>query len=388
MNRIHSFLRREPVFYAALVLSVCAVCTVRPSPTHIIHMIDFSVLSQLFCLMLVIQAFRSINVLNAAASSLLHVCRTPRAVYFVLTGLVFFCSMAVTNDVALLTFVPLSIAIGQQINGSSRFSMARLIILETLAANLGSCVTPMGNPQNLFLYAYYTMQPAQFFSATLKIGIPSLILLTLAIVWETRGNQHISAFKTSLSSGIHISSIQQLIVYTIVLAVLLLSVFRIIDYRIALAVTTISVLIFNYRLLARPDYFLLGTFAGFFIFTGCISSIPAVSGFLRHMLGTPLSVYITGILTSQIISNVPAALLLSGFTDNAQALLLGVNVGGLGTLIASLASLISYKLYTAYEQQTAGTIKQEHYLAAFTVYNSVFLVILTVIVYFCALKWL
>lgn len=378
MNKLTAYLKRAPVMCTAVVLAFCMVCIVQPPPVSVLKCIDLRVLSQLFCLMLVIQAFRSIRVLDALAARMLGFCSSIRNLFLVLTGLVFFVSMAVTNDVALLTFVPLTLVICRSANSGSAAEVITprmtvvLVVLETLAANLGSCITPTGNPQNLYLYSYYNMSSVSFFAATLKIGIPSFFLLLAAVLFETRKTGKITVGLES----VRVESIAKGVLYSVLLLLTLLAVFRVIDYRMALVVTVAAVAVFDRRLFFCVDYSLLITFTGFFIFTGTLTAVPAVCAFLDGILKSPDSVYLTGILTSQIISNVPAALLLSGFTRNAQELLLGVNVGGLGTLIASLASVISYRLFRS-ESSVSG---DSGYFRIFTVYNFVFLIILACIV--------
>lgn len=399
MSKVFSFLKKEPVLCAALLLALSAVLFIKPSVSDITGAIDFRVLSLLFSLMAVIQAFRSINILDSFAAFVLKTCHTVRSLFFSLTALVFFSSMAVTNDVALLTFVPITLITCRKAHLSEKM-IVYLVVIETLAANLGSCITPMGNPQNLYLFSYYNMDGGMFFLETLKIGIPSLLLLAILILILT---QHTTTLTAGSSAPVSpVRSTGKTVIYTSTLIIILLSVFRALDYRISLAVTVLVLAVCNWRLFARVDYSLLLTFTGFFIFTGTISSVPAVSETLSHLLSTPLSSYITAITASQIISNVPAALLLSGFTDNAKALLLGVNVGGLGTLIASLASVISFKLYAADHERTvkagessANTGKTKDmtktdsvskaeevsYFGTFTVLNVVFLAILGVLVW-------
>jgi Na+/H+ antiporter NhaD/arsenite permease-like protein len=362
---------------AAVLLAAAAVCIVRPAADRIFACIDMRVLSQLFCLMLTIQAFRSIRVLDALATGVLKLCSSVRALFFALVALVFFVSMAVTNDVALLTFIPFTLVICRKADSGSVIGVitprmaAVLVVLETLAANLGSCITPMGNPQNLFLYSFYNMSAGSFFGAVVKIAIPSLIMLCAAVMYETRGAGKIGV----KLEKIRVQNPVKCVIYAVVLTGNLLAVFRVIDYRIAFAATVIAVALCRPRLFLGVDYSLLLTFAGFFIFTGILSDITAVSVFLKRVLNRPFSVYAAGIITSQVISNVPAALLLSGFTQNARALLLGVNVGGLGTIIASLASVISYKLFKADSVQYSG------YFRIFTAYNFIFLILLSGIVW-------
>lgn len=384
MKKLLSFIKKEPVLCAALLLAIFAVAFIRPSITQISGAIDYRVLSLLFSLMAIIQAFRSVNVLDSFAAFVLKTCHTVRSLFLSLTALVFFSSMAVTNDVALLTFVPITLITCRKAHLSEKL-IVLLVVIETLAANLGSCITPMGNPQNLYLFSYYNMSGGHFFIETLKIGIPSLLLLTALILMLTR---HTITMTTGTASPVSpVRSPVRTIIYTATLAIILLSVFRVLDYRISLLATVIVMAICNWRLFAKVDYSLLLTFTGFFIFTGTISSVPAVSETLKQLLRTPLSSYITSIAASQVISNVPAALLLSGFTENADALLLGVNVGGLGTLIASLASVISFKLYAADHERTAATANDAQaensvsYFGVFTAMNAGFLAVLAVLVW-------
>ena len=178
MQKILQFIKKEIVLCIALILGLVGILVCRPSLEVVTNSIDFRVLSLLFCLMYVIQGFSSINLLDKLAGKMLALCKNTRQMFFVLTFLVFFVSMAVTNDVALLTFVPISLIICKKVNlqNQDKSLAAKLIVLETLAANLGSCVTPMGNPQNLYLFNFYQMETWDFFATTMKIGLPSLFL--------------------------------------------------------------------------------------------------------------------------------------------------------------------------------------------------------------------
>lgn len=373
MNKVIQHIKKDIVLYIALFLALFSTIILRPSIKAVEETIDWKVLALLFCLMAVVSAFRKYNVLDVLAISLLRRCKTIRSLYSTLIFAVFFVSMAVTNDVALLTFVPLTIILCSR----SGIPSAMLIILETIAANLGSCITPMGNPQNLFLYSFFTISPDVFFSNTLLIGVPSFFLLLAAIF--TAAQKKKNSLKEITMDHISVQNPVKVIITTLVLVVILLSVFRIIDFKLSLVVTVIYLLIFERSVILRIDYSLLLTFVGFFIFTENLSHVEAISVFLGSMLETSFSVYISGIGVSQIISNVPAALLLSGFTDQAESLLLGVNVGGLGTLIASLASVISYKLYSASsEPKETGT---KSYMVVFTFWNAALLIILIPLVW-------
>lgn len=385
-----SFIKREPVLFAALLLAVGAVCLLRPGVELCLQAIDFRTLAILFSLMIVIKAFQSQNFLDFVAARLLRLCKTRRALYFLLTYLVFFSSMFVTNDVALLTFVPISLLIFKRIN----LPALHIVVLETLAANLGSCITPMGNPQNLYLFSYYGFGALEFFALTAKIALPSLFILGVIIFFLTRKN---TAFASNVlqTQVVRLKFDFRTLFYVADFILCLLAVFHAVNYLIMLVVTVVVMACCNWRLFKKVDYSLLLTFVGFFIFTKTLSTVPAFSDFIKSVLSSPLKTYITGIAASQVISNVPAALLLSGFTENGAMLLLAVNVGGLGTLIASMASVISFKLYSAEAalvepetavvepvETTSTTGKHGHsYFAVFTAYNVVLLAVLGVVVY-------
>ena len=365
---LKNFIKREPVLFAAIILALAAVCLVRPAPELCLQAIDFRTLAVLFSLMIVIKAFQSQNFLDFIAARLLRLCKSQRSLYFLMTYLVFFSSMFVTNDVALLTFVPISLLIFKRIN----LPALHIVVLETLAANLGSCITPMGNPQNLYLFSYYGFSALDFFALTAKIALPSLFILAVIILFLTR-KKNVFAGNVLQTQSAQLKLDFRTFFYIADFILCLLAVFHVVNYLIMLGVTVLVMLVCNWRLFKKVDYSLLLTFVGFFIFTKTLSTIPAFSDFIKSVLSTPLKTYITGIAASQVISNVPAALLLSGFTEKGAMLLLAVNVGGLGTLIASMASVISFKLYSAENH--------DNYFAVFTAYNVVLLLVLGFIVY-------
>ena len=385
MNKIISFIKREPVLFASIVLALLALIFIRPSPSLCLQAIDFRTLAILFSLMIVIKAFQSQNFLNIIAARLLRLCKSQRGLYFLLTYLVFFSSMFVTNDVELLTLVPITLLI------FTRVAMPALtiVVLETLAANLGSCITPMGNPQNLYLFSYYGFSAGEFFLLTAKIAVPSFLILAVIILFITR-KKHAKPGETpqpqqQFKGNVLQTQMSFLTVdfrtffYIADFIICLLTVFHVVNYLIMLGFTVVVMLICNFRLFKKVDYSLLLTFCGFFIFTKSLSTVQAFSDFINSMLSNPLKTYITGIVTSQVISNVPAALLLSGFTTNGDMLLLGVNVGGLGTLIASMASVISFKLYSNSEEGQSPVGRK--YFGVFTLYNFVLLILLGVVVF-------
>ena len=384
---LKNFIKKEPVLFAALLLAVLAVCVIRPGVELCIQAIDFRTLAILFSLMIVIKAFQSQNFLDFIAARLLRLCKTRRALYFLLTYLVFFSSMFVTNDVALLTFVPITLLIFRRIE----LPALHIVVLETLAANLGSCITPMGNPQNLYLFSYYGFSALEFFALTAKIALPSLFILAVIIVFLTRrklaghggmAEPHELNGNVLQTQVVRLKADFRTALYFVDFVICLLTVFHVVNYLIMFAVTIVIMAVCNWRLFKKVDYSLLLTFVGFFIFTKSLSKVPAFTDFVNSLLSSPLKTYLTGIAASQVISNVPAALLLSGFTDKGAMLLLAVNVGGLGTLIASMASVISFKLYSAENTVVEPVETTGHsYFAVFTAYNFVLLLILGFVVY-------
>ena len=359
--RIKNFIRQELVLCASLVLATASSLFNAPEASYI----DWQVLGVLLALMLVVGGLKSVRLLDYLALQLLCRCHTYRQVVLALTGVTFAASMLVTNDVALITFVPLALIIGKR----AQLDMAQVIIWQTLAANLGSMLTPCGNPQNLFLYAHYDYTAAGFFGVMTLPTLLSALLLGLLIYRHRSGKLHIDL------PALPQPDVRLTVAYILLLILNLAAVLHVIDKLLALAVTAAVIAALNRRLFAQVDYVLLLTFTGFFIFTGNISHTGAVD-YLRGTLGTAAGTYAAGLAASQFISNVPAAMLLAGFTNEADALLLGVNIGGLGTLIASMASLISYKLFATEHPYQAGS-----YLKMFLYYNITGLLLLGGAVY-------
>ena len=362
MARVRSFIRREPVLIIS-VLAAAASCVFAPPDGAYIGYIDFRTLALLYALMTVVAGLRKAGVFTALAHSLCLRAKNTRSIGLMLVCLCFFSSMLITNDVALLTFVPFSVVVlGMAGRGQD---LIRIVVLQTVAANLGSMLTPVGNPQNLYLYSYYNMPVLDFLGATFPVWIFSLVLIVCCCF--SLPNAHLSAFLGE-EPGMDRKSLWM---YLALFAVCLLTVIRVLRWPVMLGIVVIVLLAADRKILLRADFALLLTFVAFFIFAGNLARIDAVYSLLQRLLSG--REYITSLLASQVISNVPAALLLSGFTANAKALLLGVNIGGLGTPIASLASLISMKLYSHSEHAHLGK-----FLMEFTVINVLLLVVLSV----------
>lgn len=284
----------------------------------------------------------------------------------VLVALCFFSSMLITNDVSLITFVPFAIMMLKQCDRQEL--MIPVVVLQTIAANLGSMLTPIGNPQNLYLYGLAGVGAGQFIMWLLPYTIVSATLLIISIMLLKNKNADVSMKDTDDNSGQKAVPVNVLL-YTILFIIALLVVARVLPWYVLTVLVLVTTFIIERNVLLKADYALLLTFVGFFIFTGNMGRIEPVALFLSGIAdGREIGV---GIITSQCISNVPAALLLSGFTHNIKNLALGVNIGGLGTLIASMASLISYKQYVNEVPDGKGK-----YFVTFTVYNVIFLIVL------------
>ncbi|KDR96539.1 Na+/H+ antiporter NhaD [Peptoclostridium litorale DSM 5388] len=363
IKRLISFLKRDAVLVTASALAAVSSTAYEPR----LEYIDFRVLALLFNLMAIVAALKKFKALDWAAIFLIGRCKSSRGVFIALLSITFFSSMLITNDVALITFVPISLIIGKKAN----INTLSLVIYQTLAANLGSALTPMGNPQNLYMYSFYNVGSAEFFMMTAPIAMLSVAFLA--------GIVFVKCEKEALRLGISqvdVSDKKPVYWLCAAFAAVILSVFHVIDYRVALIVTLLTILAIDKRLLLQVDYSLLLTFVAFFVFVGNLSSGYAARSFLSESLRGHGRTYFCAILASQLISNVPASILISRFTDNYKELILGVNIGGMGTMIASMASLISYKLY-----MNENPLENRKYMGMFALYNILGLLLFTPIIY-------
>ena len=362
LSQIKQFLRREAILCLAVFLACASSLFQAPRLADI----DFDVLCVLLSLMLVVVGLKQVRFLDYVAVELLNRCVSRRQLTLALVGITYVSSMFVTNDVALLTFVPLALVIGKTL----QLDMERIIILQTLAANLGSMLTPPGNPQNLFLYAHYNYSAGRFFCV---MALPCLLSLAyIGVLIYRRMDAPLTLTLPSLPRPERRTTL----VLLALLLVNIAAVLHVLPKLWALGVTLAAVLLLNRRLLLAADYSLLLTFIGFFIFIGNISHTSIAAYLQNSLLGTAAGTYLAALLSSQFISNVPAAMLLAGLTQEADALLLGVNIGGLGTMIASMASVISYKLFVAEQPTLAG-----RYLRTFLYYNFAGLLLIGSLVY-------
>ena len=367
--KLKQFIQQETVLTVAAALAVLSMFFVPPDAQYAGY-IDFRTLSTLFSLMSVMAGLRRQGVFDRLGRALLARTRNTLQLVLVLVGLCFFGSMLITNDVSLLTFVPFTFVVLNRLGPDAHRSLLiPVVCMQTIAANLGSMLTPIGNPQNLYLYGKSGMSMRAFVRLMLPYTLVSLVLL-LAWAAITCRKSSVILSAGSFSAQPDAPHNRNVILLDLILfAVCLLSVIRVLPYGVAFAAVLVCTLCADRGTLRAVDYSLLLTFVAFFIFIGNLGRIPAFSGWLQELL-TGREVLVA-VLASQLTSNVPAALLLSGFTAKTEFLIIGTNLGGLGTLIASMASLISYR-------QIARELPQEkgRYFGLFTLSNLIFLAIL------------
>ena len=361
LTKIKDFIAKETVLCVAALCAIATMFFVPPDPEYL-HYIDFRVLCLLLCLMAVVAGMKAVGVFDWLTYQLLHRIGSGRILGLTLVLLPFFCSMFVTNDVALIIFIPFTLMLLDQLG--CKHVIIPVTVFQTIAANLGSMATPVGNPQNLYLYAFYNMSIGEFFSVTLPIAAVSLVLLagaSIPLLPKELPKQHLDSAE--------IQNPKHLLVYIALFVLCLLTVFRVVPYPVTTSITVAVLFFMNRKLLKEIDYMLLLTFVCFFVVSENLGRIDSVRNLLQQLLGA--NALLTSVGTSQIISNVPAAVVLSGFTSQWKEMLAGVNIGGLGTPIASLASLITIKFYMRWPGSKIGK-----FMGVFTVYNVIGLVIL------------
>ena len=366
MKILKNLIKNETVFCVSFLLAILSAFFVHPDAAYLTYP-DYRTLALLFCLMIIVAGLQSLGIFSMLSQFLLKKVHGIRSLSLVMVLLCFFSSMVITNDVTLITFVPFTILIFRM--GGQVRRVLKLIVLETIAANLGSMATPIGNPRNLYLYSVSDLTTAEFAWATLPYAGLSLLLLT-AVIIAAKDEPLLEIVVTEPAESPKAGLLRSAIPFFALLILCLLVVFRLLPYQPVLICVMAAVLLLKRKLYLSVDYFLLLTFLCFFVFIGNMKRIPEINALLVSAVqGRELLV---GILASQIISNVPAAILLSGFSSDFSSLLTGVNLGGLGTLIASLASLISFKFFSREYPDRKGAFLKE-----FTIWNLVFLAVLT-----------
>ncbi len=363
ITKLKAHIKKDPVLWISGLLAATTAVIVPPSAEYLSY-IDIRTLALLFSLMAVVCALSGKGLLDDAAGIFVRRARSRQGLGMMLVLLCYVSSMLITNDVALIAFVPLALIL---MRDNSR-SMMLTVILQTVAANLGSMLTPFGNPQNLYLYSAYSMSGGDFFAAVLPVGSISLAAVLALCLMLPRTPLTVSTNPAGVSFKADINVYLLGALFLLCIA----AVLRFVPYPLAAIATVIVLLITDRQALKKVDYNLLVTFCFFFVFVGNLGRMEAVKNLLGRLLnGREILV---SAVVSQFVSNVPAALMLSEFTDNGKALVTGTNIGGLGTLIASMASLISFKLYCREEGA-----QPKKYLGVFSLVNFGLLAVLLIL---------
>ncbi len=358
---IKAFVRKNTVmviaFFAALV-----TCFIVPPDAKYAGYFDVKTLVCLFSVLAVVCALKNISFFYILAQRIVRVFKTARMAVLALVYITFIGSMLIANDMALLTFLPLGYFVLHTTDKEKY--MAFTFIMQNIAANLGGMLTPFGNPQNLYLYSFFDISNIEFLRIMAVPFALAIILITICCLAFVKNEPLDLKGETARLDP------KRAGIYFVLFVLSILIVFRGIPYWIGLAVIPSVLLVMDRKALRMVDYPLLLTFVFFFIFSGNMARIDAVRTVFSFLLEK--STMLFSILSCQVISNVPSAILLSQFTSNYHDLLIGVNIGGVGTLIASLASLITFREYTAHNPSKTG-----RYVAQFSAFNFGFLGLLT-----------
>ncbi len=364
-NRLFFFAKKNIVMVVAFFAAVITGIIVPPDREYLEYF-DFKTLTCLFCVLAVVCALRNIRFFYMLARKVVKCFKTTRMSILALVYITFIGSMLIANDMALLTFLPLGYFVLTS-TGKEKY-MALTFIMQNIAANLGGMLTPFGNPQNLYLYTKFNIPTSEFMQImALPFGIATT-LITLCCLFVKPEPLEIADKEVRLPTV-------RTIIYLVLFALAIAIVFRGIPYQVGLIVIPLFLLVMDIDALKKVDYPLLLTFVFFFIFSGNMARIDIVREIMSYFLEKDTLIFST--LSCQLISNVPSAILLSQFTENYRELLIGVNIGGVGTLIASLASLITFREYTKNNPK-----KTRYYILLFSAFNFAFLIILTLIMHF------
>jgi len=368
MKSIFTFLKRDKVLVIALTFAIASMFIIPPSIAYFEY-INWKVLVIMFTIMIAVSGIFETHFFDYIATKLVMHLKNIKWIGFMIVLATFFLAMLLTNDAVLLTLIPFTIFITKHTHQEKH--AITLLILQTIAANMGSALTPMGDPQNIYLYAFYDIPFSSFLSVTLPITILGFLLIMITLFIR------IPSSTCELNITTPPVDVKRLMLYLLILLNALLNILRIVPEIYTLFITLILMSLYGRHLLKRVDFHLLLTFIAFFIFTGNLSQMTSIQDLISGLLNTRNSVFFFSIITSQFISNVPAAVLLSTFTPQSlwQPLLQGVNIGSMGTIIASLASLITFKYVI---RDYPKEIKK--YLIQYSILSLIFITIIAVTV--------
>lgn len=361
MKVLKSFIKQNTVICIAFLVAILT-CIIVPPDKNYLGYFDFKTLSCLFCVLAVVCALKNVNFFYMLARKIVQLFKNARMSVLALVYITFIGSMLIANDMALMTFLPLGYLVVKK-TGKEKY-MAFLFVMQNIAANLGGMLTPFGNPQNLYLYTKFQIPNLEFMKIMAPPFVVAVLLITICCI------AFVKPEPLELDDKQFVVEPIKTVIYLLLFALSIAIVFRGVPYGIGLIVIPAVLLVMDRKALKMVDYGLLFTFVFFFIFSGNLARIEIVRNIFSALLDK--STLLISVLSCQFISNVPSAILLSQFTDNYAELLLGVNIGGVGTLIASLASLITFREYTTHNPE-----KTRHYIKVFTIFNMAFLIILT-----------
>lgn len=361
MKSVKSFIKQNTVTCIAFMAAILT-CIVVPPDKEYLGYFDLKTLSCLFCVLAVVCALKNINFFYMLARKMVQLFQNARMSVLALVYITFIGSMLIANDMALMTFLPLGYLVVKK-TGKEKY-MAFLFVMQNIAANLGGMLTPFGNPQNLYLYTRFQIPNLEFVKIMAPPFVIAVLLITICCIVFVKPEP------LELNDKQFVVETVKIVIYLLLFALSIAIVFRGVPYGIGLIVIPAVLLVMDRQALKMVDYGLLFTFVFFFIFSGNLARIEVIRNLFSALLEK--STLLISVLSCQFISNVPSAILLSQFTDNYAELLLGVNIGGVGTLIASLASLITFREYTTHNPE-----KTRHYIKVFTIFNMTFLIILT-----------
>lgn len=362
-SSIWKFFKKQTVLLIAIIAMIIT-CFFVPIDKEYLGYFNLPTLATLFCTLAVVAAMSHIHLFEIISKSIIIKLKNLRKATIALVFITFIGSMVLANDMALLTFLPLGFFV-LNYTGNKK-AMAFTFIMQNIAANLGGLLTPFGNPQNLYLYAYFNIDTAEFFLIMLPIFITSVVFIFIICMF-------VKPIPLTLINDVNYKlDVKLCVIYSVLFAFSLLLVFRVVPYLIGTLVVIIVLLFLDRKSLIEVNYPLLLTFCAFFVFSGNIARIQSVNNFFSKIL--PLNTLLIGILSCQLISNVPSAVLLSHFTTDYKSLLLAVNIGGCGTLIASLASLITFTEFRKHNQK-----ETKSYLLKFSALNFFFVILLYIV---------
>lgn len=361
MKTVKLFIKQNTVSCIAFLAAVFT-CIIVPPDKNYLGYFDCKTLSCLFCVLAVVCALKNVNFFYMLARKIVQLFKNARMSVLALVYITFIGSMLIANDMALMTFLPLGYLVVKK-TGKEKY-MAFLFVMQNIAANLGGMLTPFGNPQNLYLYTKFQIPNLEFMKIMAPPFVIAVLLITICCI------AFVKPEPLELDDKQFVVEPVKTAIYLLLFALSIAIVFRGIPYWIGLIIIPIVLMIMDLEALKMVDYGLLFTFVFFFIFSGNLARIEVIRNLFSALLEK--STLLISVLSCQFISNVPSAILLSQFTDNYPELLLGVNIGGVGTLIASLASLITFREYTTHNPE-----KTRHYIKVFTIFNMAFLIVLT-----------